>query len=239
VSAQAVGSVGETEHLPGMLDSIASNLRESGASAGGEGKKITVLGDSHYFSERNLRACAERGIEAVIPDVQEKRRQGSGGQRWYEAHDFIYQEAGNYYVCPQGKRLAYKGTTAVGGREGKRYCASAADCRACPGLSLCIRSKKERSALRHGRSLLITKSNEPGSLCLKMREKLATEEYQEKYAYRIQIIEPVFANIGYCKGLKRFTLRGKEKVNGQWQLYCIVHNLGKCLNGHNAKRGSA
>jgi Transposase DDE domain len=37
----------------------------------------------------------------------------------------------------------------------------------------------------------------------------------------------VFANITHALGLKRFTLRGKRKVDGQWKLYCIVHNLLK------------
>ena len=69
-----------------------------------------------------------------------------------------------------------------------------------------------------------------------MRERLNMEEYQERYVHRIQIIEPVFANITYCKGLKRFSLRGREKVNGQWLLYCMVHNLGKCLNGYNKEK---
>ena len=68
-----------------------------------------------------------------------------------------------------------------------------------------------------------------------MREKLQDVHYQDIYAYRIQIIEPVFANIRHCKGLNRFTLRGKEKVNSQWLLYCMVHNLGKCLKAYAAK----
>ncbi|MDP5137775.1 transposase [Rheinheimera baltica] len=29
------------------------------------------------------------------------------------------------------------------------------------------------------------------------------------------------------KGLKRFSLRGKTKVQGQWQFYCMVHRLEK------------
>jgi hypothetical protein len=28
-------------------------------------------------------------------------------------------------------------------------------------------------------------------------------------------------------------------VNGQWQLYCIVHNLGKCLGRYNKKKNYA
>jgi hypothetical protein len=72
-----------------------------------------------------------------------------------------------------------------------------------------------------------------------MRRKLETVEYQDKYADRIQIVEPVFANIRHCKGLNRFTLRGKEKANSQWLLYCMVHNLGKCLNERGAMKDSA
>jgi hypothetical protein len=68
---------------------------------------------------------------------------------------------------------------------------------------------------------------------------MENEEYKEKYSQRIGMIEPVFANIGYCKGLNRFTLRGEEKVNGQRRLYCIVHNLGKCLNALNESRKCA
>ncbi|GHG66525.1 hypothetical protein GCM10010919_14280 [Alishewanella longhuensis] len=41
------------------------------------------------------------------------------------------------------------------------------------------------------------------------------------------VAEPVFGNIGSSKRLKRFSLGGKTKVQGQWLLYCMVHNLEK------------
>jgi Transposase DDE domain len=37
----------------------------------------------------------------------------------------------------------------------------------------------------------------------------------------------VFGNLRHNKQLNRFTLRGKRKVNAQWHLYCLVHNIGK------------
>jgi IS5 family transposase len=43
------------------------------------------------------------------------------------------------------------------------------------------------------------------------------------------IAEPVFANTRTYKAMNRFTLRGKIKVNIQWLLYCMVHNIGKLL----------
>lgn len=38
--------------------------------------------------------------------------------------------------------------------------------------------------------------------------------------------EPVFANL-QNKGMRRFTLRGKRKVDAQWKLYTLVHNIEK------------
>jgi hypothetical protein len=47
------------------------------------------------------------------------------------------------------------------------------------------------------------------------------------YQRRLATAEPVFANIRAAKRLDRFTRRGKTKVNAQWLLYCLVHNIGK------------
>ena len=44
------------------------------------------------------------------------------------------------------------------------------------------------------------------------------------------IVEPVFANIRTQKRMDHFTLRGKIKVNIQWMLYCMVHNIEKIVN---------
>jgi hypothetical protein len=39
--------------------------------------------------------------------------------------------------------------------------------------------------------------------------------------------EPVFANIRVQKRLDRFTLRTKLKVDVQWRLFALAHNIGK------------
>ena len=43
-------------------------------------------------------------------------------------------------------------------------------------------------------------------------------------------MEPVFANLRHNKRLDRFTLRGRTKVDAQWKLYCLVHNIEKLAN---------
>jgi hypothetical protein len=46
----------------------------------------------------------------------------------------------------------------------------------------------------------------------------------------MSLVEPVFGNIGSNKRLNRFSLRSKKKVQGQWQLYCLVHYIEKLTN---------
>jgi hypothetical protein len=60
----------------------------------------------------------------------------------------------------------------------------------------------------------------------KMRRKFNTLFGRFVYNKRIAIVEPVFGNLTN-KGLHRFTLRGKKKVNIQWQLFGLVHNIEK------------
>jgi len=230
-SAQAFGSANETEHLPEMLDRNSKSLEEAGIK-GEEGKKPTMSADANYFSEENLIACEEHGIDAVIADSQAARRVASDGENRYEIEDFTYNENDDYYECPQGKRLEYKRETTQAGIEGKVYQASLTDCKQCPAFSKCSWSKKEQSEQVQGKALRITEKNKRGNACREMRKKLETVEYQDIYANRIQIIEPVFADIRHCKGLNRFTLRGKKKVNIQWLLYCMVHNFSKCLKAY-------
>ncbi|GHT72154.1 transposase [Spirochaetia bacterium] len=236
VSAEAVGSANECEHFPRMLDETNKSIEETGIK---KKRKATILADSNYFSEENLRAAEAAGMEAIIPDGDYKKRLGKKEERRYNAADFKHHKGGDYYVCPHGKRLEYKGNTYLRGKEGKEYRANVKDCRACPYFSKCIKRKKDQETMSKGRTLLIMASSEEGSLCMELKKKLNREEYQERYSRRIQIIEPVFSDIAYCKELNRFTLRGRNKVNGQWQLYCIVHNLCKCLKRYNQKKNYA
>ena len=62
---------------------------------------------------------------------------------------------------------------------------------------------------------------------MRMQQRLDTPEGRDQYGRRFGAVEPVFANVRYNKRLDRFTLRGRAKVNGQWLLFCLVHNIEK------------
>jgi len=58
-----------------------------------------------------------------------------------------------------------------------------------------------------------------------MKTRLDTPEGRAQYAARFGAVEPVFGNVRYNKGLDRFTVRGRTKVDAQWKLFCLVHNI--------------
>jgi hypothetical protein len=61
----------------------------------------------------------------------------------------------------------------------------------------------------------------------KMKRKIDTGIGRIIYGMRLGIAEPPFAHIRSIMGLDRFTLRTKKKVDIQWKLYSIVHNMKK------------
>lgn len=63
-----------------------------------------------------------------------------------------------------------------------------------------------------------------------MKHCVDSPEGKRIYSHCMSVVEPVFGNIGTHKRLSRFSLRGKRKVQGQWQLYCLVHNTEKLVN---------
>jgi hypothetical protein len=53
-----------------------------------------------------------------------------------------------------------------------------------------------------------------------MRWKFDTPQGREIYSRRMGTVEPVFGNF-QNKGMRRFTLRGRNKVDAQWQLFTV------------------
>ena len=60
-----------------------------------------------------------------------------------------------------------------------------------------------------------------------MRAKLQTAAGHAVYALRKAIVEPVFGQIKGVRGFRRFAFRGLAKVQAEWSLICLTHNLLK------------
>ena len=59
----------------------------------------------------------------------------------------------------------------------------------------------------------------------RMKRKLQTKVGKAVYAARKCVVEPVFGQIKQARGFRQFLLRGKEKVQGEWALLCLTHNI--------------
>jgi hypothetical protein len=59
----------------------------------------------------------------------------------------------------------------------------------------------------------------------RMAERLASQEGQAHYRRRKAIVEPVFGWIKHAMGFRQFSLRGLDKVAGEWGLVCLALNL--------------
>ncbi len=68
----------------------------------------------------------------------------------------------------------------------------------------------------------------------KMARKLRTSKGREIYSKRKSIVEPVFGQIKRARGFVQFSLRGLEKMRGEWAIVCLTHNLLKLFRAQYA-----
>jgi transposase len=235
VHGEAFGN-GEDEHylVEPMLDGAKGNMQAIGK---GEdyfcGKTFTA--DSNYHSPSNLKKCDKEHLDAYVPDKRFRNRDprfadGRGRRRRkrkrFSLADFSYDQATDQYSCPQGKILRLNAKKVVmDGVVYRRYVSTRDECEICELKPKCLQGNNVK-----GRFLHVPVGSMPGHLTKVMAAKIDTNQGRRVYDQRAGIVEPVFANIRYQKSMDRFTLRGKIKVNIQWLLYCMVHNIEKVVN---------
>jgi hypothetical protein len=72
-----------------------------------------------------------------------------------------------------------------------------------------------------------------------MNRKLLTKKGRELDAKRKTTPEPVFGQTKEVWGLRRFLMRGLEKVNGEWSLWFMTHNILKLFRFQTAQEAAA
>jgi len=237
VSGEAFGSGQDQYHLEPVLTEAQENMKVIGKDE--EYFKDTILtADMGYHSGENIKRCEEEGIDAYIPDKNYRKRHPELGvkqssikvrRRKFMPEDFSYDEKTDEYECPAGKKLK-RHTRSYNTRWGTIYWiyrADPGDCEVCTQREGCISKKGTKGKRKY---LAISIKAKRRNYSQEMAAKMDTERGREIYPHRIKIAEPVFANIRTQKRLDRFTLRGKVKVNIQWLLYCMVHNIEKIAN---------
>ncbi len=157
-------------------------------------------------------------------------------RKLFTAQDFRYDEATASCVCPAGHQLYNSGKHMLfNGYRVAHFKAPITACRDCHLRAQCLRHpdrtpQRQLTIIKHREGEPPKPKPKPEGLCERMRRKIDSLAGREIYSRRMGTVEPVFGNI-QNKGMRRFTLRGRLKVNAQWQLFTIVHNIEKMIAG--------
>jgi transposase len=233
IHGEAIGKGLDNDNIPPVVDGAKENLESIGKRKDYFEDKI-LTADSSYHSVTNINKCNQEKLDAYIPDNKFRNRDERFASRVgyrprskkFTFADFHYDGDKDEYICPNGKRLKRFGK--LGRHKGKllkRYISAEKDCRRCQLRTQCLRYE---DAKRRHFTYYVDTSGE--NISQAMVKKIETQKGRKIYPQRIAIVEPVFANIRVHKRMDKFSLRGKIKVNIQWLLYCMVHNIEKVAN---------
>jgi transposase len=244
VHAEAFGEGLDSGHMKPMLEGAKKKLAEAGWQEPLKDKEISA--DTSYFSIENLETCREQEVDAYVPDPQFRKRdvrfaeagrhrrsvdrrkqRYKSKKRWFTVEDFKLDERSGKLICPAGHGLYVRNRNfeTVKGFKAIAYQAPKTACRNCALRTKCLRNPNTVSRQVH-----VFYGRRPGSLTDAMKRKIDTSQGRAKYSKRLGIVEPVFGNIRAQKRMDRFTLPGRAKVNIQWRLYCLIHNIEKILH---------
>jgi transposase len=250
INAEAYGE--GQEH--GLLIPMIQGAREHFAADSFE--DAALLADAGYCSEENAQYLSDEHIDGYLADPMFRKRDPrciDAGRHQptrpeepfakpkreirFQPKDFQVAADRSHAVCPAGKRLYRNGRHRdLKGFEAIHFRGNKSDCRDCALRAQCLRHP-ERTVERQVALFLGRAKGKSETYSAKMKRKIDSDRGRHRYSQRLGIVEPVFANIRSTHRLDRFSHRGRRKVTTQWQLFCLVHNIGKVQRY--ATRGTA
>jgi len=232
ISAEAFGQCQEHDLLEPMVNHVKENLGSHYIN------KARLTADSGFHNKHNVAFCQAENIDAYIADKSFRSRDPrfkdykrfkptTKPKKYFAPADFTFNKESDSCFCPAGKKLWQSQSNIIMGEHRyHRFEGYLNDCRQCSLQKRCMR----RPPTDRGRQVSIrigdAKQQTP-SLLKQMQEKIDSRQGRYIYSQRLGTVEPVFGNINTNKRLNRFSLRGKTKVNAQWLMYCMVHNIEK------------
>ena len=243
VHAEAFGQPQEHELLMPMVEGTRENFQAIDRDAN-VFVRTALTADSGFHTEANVNALFAQRIHAYVADKLFRKRDArfaeadKYGARHkaeirqsrhsiYRPADFAYDPERQTCICPAGQALYHNGSAChIKSKEYVKFTGAKRACVPCSQRAQCLRYP-ERTQVRQVVFLKARTEPAKSNYTALMKQRIDSAEGKQQYARRLAIVEPVFGNITHNKKLRRFSLRGVVKVNIQWKLYCIVHNLLK------------
>ena len=245
VTAEAHGEGQEAHLLAPMIETTRAQCKAARISEDVfEATKLTA--DAGYSSQASVAYTQDHQIDAYIADRnhrrrdpafanadryktrsrEEKRRRAGRNPERYTSNDFDYDEKHRTCRCPAGNNLYRNGNNIdVHGYLGVKFRGAKSVCGPCTLRRRCLTTPDQTETKQV--TIFLGKAESLKEKPIeKMKRKFDTVMGRFTYHRRIAIVEPGFANL-QNKGMRRFTLRGKDKVDAQWKLFALVHNIEK------------
>ena len=247
MDAQAFGEGQEHHVLQPVLEAVKDRFQRLGISEDILKENTIVTADTGFANEDNYQYLRDNEIDGYIPDNNFRSRDPKFKDHktkykkrpkkatvFFTASDFNYSATEKTCICPAGNRMRLKneGTRADGNLK-IFFVGRLSECLACDLIKDCMRTPKTantRAAEGRQVSFIIAKSEKVSGATDWMKTRVDSDKGKQIYGHRMSVVEPVFGNIGSNKRLNRFSLRSQKKVQAQWQLYSLVHNIEKLKN---------
>ncbi|MFC1684716.1 IS1182 family transposase [Pseudomonadota bacterium] len=239
LEAEAYGQGQEHDLLKPMVEGVRKALKEEEQEEPTL-KNTKVLADSGYFSETTLKYLSDEEIDGYIADPgfrsrdpkfreykKHKPEQRLKPKERFTQDDFKVSLKKESCRCPAGHVMWLKAKEAkIGHHLFMQFQAYEKDCNSCTLRKRCLKNERQKTARQINIKVGVTEERKDG-LIEQMKRKIDSEQGRSIYCQRLGIVEPVFGHIGSAIGIKRFSLRGRKKVNGQWKLFNLLHNMLK------------
>jgi hypothetical protein len=202
-------SAGETHLFSKHIDKLIKATSD---------KPGAVIGDSTFGSEENYTYLQEKGIVNYLkyPSFHSEQSNSKPG--------FIYNQDDDSFICADGRILKYFEPRKTKNVNGFESTAKAYKPETCDGCLLAESCKK--GAIR-----TVQRNENLESFKSEARANLNSEDGIKLRKQRSIDVESVFGDIKENYGFRRFMLRGLDKVNVEFGLISIAHNIRKvCLN---------
>jgi hypothetical protein len=181
-----------------------------------------VIADAGYGSEENYAYLEGEEVKSYVKyNTFDREQRKTRRQGMFQEDDFVYDAAQDEWICPAGRRLTYRSTELQptnSGYEIERRRYESEGCGGCPLRSQCTRGEGNRQ---------LEVSFELRRMRGQARDNLLSDKGKALRSRRGVEVEGVFGRLKHNWGFRRFLLRGREKVQIEWGLLCIAHNLAK------------
>jgi len=202
---------------------LIKHVNEHIASFGSSPEVITA--DAGYGSEENYQDLENKGIEAYVKYNyfhKEQKEAKTGRTKYPFAADKLYYntETDTYY-CPMGQAMTHIGNYTRETKTGYKQTISryqAQNCQGCPLRAQCHKAKGNR---------IVERNHNLVRLKAQAKQKLLSEKGVAHRKQRCWDVEAIFGNIKQNMSFKRFMLRGIDKVETEFGLIAMAHNLKK------------